>query len=208
MKFFIAATAFLGLAAATPTVEPLSLESRADGPAFVRVKTVKANGSGCPTGSAEITLDEATNSFTVSYSDFYTETPGRPKDRRKNCKIDINMEFEEGWQFSVLDTSTRGFAEIPRGVTGTCQNDFSFSQNPGKVVSARKALRGKWDGPFNLDAPVNIISWSRCGDHTGILELNSQCWLPRTQKEASIVVDSVSGSLDVIVAYQFRRCRH
>ncbi|RYP89236.1 hypothetical protein DL769_000141 [Monosporascus sp. CRB-8-3] len=191
---------FLGLVAAIPTSPPPAPEK-------VKVHSVRLLGSGCPKGSADVTVDATGTLFEATFSEYIVETGHgtTAKDWRKNCKLTINMEFDSGYQFSILETSMKGFAEIPHGAKGHCDNTFSFTGQRDQVNFGLN-LRGKYSGPFDLRTDPAIVSWSPCGGSTAILNMNTQCNLSPTHLPALIAVDSVSGKLTVKFAVQWQLC--
>ncbi|KXJ96283.1 secreted protein [Microdochium bolleyi] len=193
-------TLAVGLVAAAPSTP-------APAPKKVKVHSVKLLGSGCPEGTADVTVDATGSLFEATFSEYIVETgPGTvPSDWRKNCKLTINMEFDSGYQFSILETSMKGFAEIPKKAKGRCDNTFSFTGERGKV-NYGLSLPGPYTGAFDLETDTAVASWSPCGGSTAILNMNTQCNLTPTHLPALIAVDSVSGKLTVIFAVQWRYC--
>ena len=97
MKVFAAVTCLVGFAAAAPSV----LEARAgQAPSKVKVHGVSLLGSGCPKGSADVQVDATGTIFEATFSEYQVQTgPGtKAVDHRKNCKLTINMEFDDGFQ--------------------------------------------------------------------------------------------------------------
>jgi hypothetical protein len=84
-----------------------------------------------------------------------------------------------------------GFAQIPAGAKGTCDNIFSFSQTPLDRVKTSIDLPGNWDKNFDLTSKTGIMSWSPCGGSTAILNMNTQCSINPTTKQALIAVRSI-----------------
>ncbi|KAM3543948.1 hypothetical protein ARSEF1564_003169 [Beauveria bassiana] len=73
-------------------------------PSNVRIKGVSVLGSGCPAGTADVQcIGAEIASFT------------------------LNMEFDEDYHFSVLDTNMIGFAEIP--IKAKCTSTFFLYWN-------------------------------------------------------------------------------
>lgn len=70
-------------------------------PQSVRVLGVSLLGSGCPAGSADVQIDETKTLMEVTFSDYIVQTGPDTKaaDWRKNCKLTMNMAFDEGFQF-------------------------------------------------------------------------------------------------------------
>jgi len=208
-KFIVAL--FLGLAAALPTnpgTDDGPLLATRDRPQKVRVVHVGLIGTGCPPGSADVTVDATGSLFEASFSAFEVKTgPGtQSSDWRKNCKLIINLEFDAGFQFSILETTTRVFAQIPRGAKGDCDAFFFFTgQNQIKFPHP---LLGPINGENReLHANPGIVSFSPCGGSTAILNMNTQCSLRPTHLPALIAVDSISGKLTVKFAVNWQRCR-
>ncbi|RYP52332.1 hypothetical protein DL768_002482 [Monosporascus sp. mg162] len=190
----------LGLAAAVPTTP-------APAPEKVKVHSIALLGSGCPKGTADVTVDATGTLFEATFSKYIVETGKHTSasDWRKNCKLTINMEFDEGFQFSILETSMKGFAEIPKKAKGHCDNTFSFTGQKDAVRFGID-LKGHYSGDFDLYSDPAIIAWSPCGGSTAILNLNTQCNLNPTHLPALIAVDSVSGKLTVKFAVQWKYC--
>lgn len=160
-------------------------------PSHVRVVGVSLLGSGCPAGSADVQIDATKSLMEITFSEYIIQTgPGtRASDWRKNCKLTLNMEFDEGFQFSTLATDMKGFAQIPSGARGQCTNVFDFTGVQGQASYAIR-LDGPREGAFDLKADPDIVSWSPCGGQTAIMNMNTQCNISPTQQQALIAVCS------------------
>ncbi|POR33926.1 Uncharacterized protein TPAR_05885 [Tolypocladium paradoxum] len=201
MHFLTALVPFLGLAVAAP-------QGGGQAPKKVKINGISLLGSGCPAGTADVQVDATGHLFEATFSTYEVETgPGTtPIDWRKNCKLTLNMEFDPGFQFSVLDTDMIGFAEIPAGAKGQCTNTFSFTGNGAQNVKYAINLPGKYSGNFDLQSHPGILSWSPCGGSTAILNMNTACNISPTNLPALIAVDHISGKLTVKFAVQWRSC--
>ncbi|KXX76652.1 hypothetical protein MMYC01_207283 [Madurella mycetomatis] len=176
-------------------------------PSSVRVVGVSLLGSGCPAGTADVQIDATKTLMEVTFSEYIIQTgPGtRAADWRKNCKLTLNLEFDEGFQFATLATDMQGFAQIPKGSRGLCTNTFDFTGEDGSSVYT-VYLPGEREGPFKLSADPDVTSWSQCGGRTSIMNMNTQCYISPTQSQALIAVDRISGKLTLNVALEWRRC--
>jgi hypothetical protein len=87
---------FLGLVVAAPHNPPSSPV-----PSKVKIHGVSLLGSGCPAGSADVQVDATGTLFEATFSEYEVQTgPGtKAADWRKNCKLTLNMEFDEGFQY-------------------------------------------------------------------------------------------------------------
>ncbi|OAA74090.1 secreted protein [Cordyceps fumosorosea ARSEF 2679] len=201
MKFIGTLVSILGVAVAAPA------PSNGPAPSSVKIKGVSLLGSGCPAGTADVQVDATGTLFEATFSTYEVQTgPGtKAIDWRKNCKLTLNMQFDPGYQFSILDTDMIGFAEIPKGAKGQCSNTFSFTGNSQQVVFNQE-LNGHYSGPFDLKSKAGIESWSPCGGSTAILNMNTACAITPTHLPALIAVDHISGKLTVKFGIQWRYC--
>lgn len=90
---------FLGLAAAAPSAQLVAPQA-SDGPSAVRVVGVSLLGTGCPAGTADVQVDSSGELFEATFSAYevLTGPDTKASDWRKNCKLTLNMEFDEGFQ--------------------------------------------------------------------------------------------------------------
>lgn len=70
-------------------------------PTNVRVLGVSLLGSGCPAGSADVQIDATKTLMEVTFSEYIIQTgpDTRASDWRKNCKLTLNLEFDEGFSY-------------------------------------------------------------------------------------------------------------
>ncbi|KAK4236693.1 hypothetical protein C8A03DRAFT_16688 [Achaetomium macrosporum] len=176
-------------------------------PRNLRVTGVSVLGSGCPYGSADVTIAEGNTALDIRLSEYVVRTGPNTmaSDWRKNCKLTLNLEYDAGFQFSTLNTAMTGFAHIPSGVEGQCQNTFDFTGAPSQAKYGI-TLDGERDGRFSLSADPDLVTWSPCGGSTAIFNMNTQCWISPTEKQALIAVDRISSKLTIRVALQWRNC--
>ncbi|CAI4218826.1 unnamed protein product [Parascedosporium putredinis] len=169
-------------------------------------------GTGCPAGTADVQVDATGELFEATFSAYEVLTgPGtKASDWRKNCKLTMNLEFERGFQFSIMATDMIGYAEIPEGAHGSCKNTFSFTgqTSSGGIdkVDFDLGLDGHYSGDFDLHADPGIFSWSPCDGSTAILNMNTQCAISPTTESALIAVDHLSGKLTVQFRLAWRPC--
>lgn len=97
MRFLTLAAPFIGLAAAIPAPEPAPVNK----PSKVKIHGISLLGSGCPAGTADVQVDATGTLFEATFSAYEVQTgPGtKAIDWRKNCKLTLNMEFDQGFQY-------------------------------------------------------------------------------------------------------------
>ncbi|KAM3435263.1 hypothetical protein MY4824_004988 [Beauveria thailandica] len=200
---------FLGTVAAMLGITSTATAATGPAPSNVRIKGVSILGSGCPAGTADVQVDASGTLFEATFSAYQVQTgPGTQAVHwRRNCKLTLNMEFDQGYQFSVLDTNMIGFAEIPQGAQGKCTSTFSFTGTGGRHVEYSMAMLGLYRGYFDLMSHPSSGSWSPCGGSTAILNMNTACTINPTHLPALIAVDHVSGKFRVKFGVQWRVCR-
>lgn len=90
---------FLGLVAAAPSAQ-LAAPQTSESPNSVRILGVSLLGTGCPAGTADVQVDATGELFEATFSAYevLTGPNTRASDWRKNCKLTMNMEFDEGFQ--------------------------------------------------------------------------------------------------------------
>jgi hypothetical protein len=118
---------FSGLATATPIV----VDGFASGPSGheVSIEGLAFAGSGCPAGSVSGQLSSDLTTLTLLYDSFVAQAGNNipPSEYRKNCQLNVKIQYPSGWQFSVFKADYRGYAQIPTGDTGTCKATYYFS---------------------------------------------------------------------------------
>lgn len=139
---------FSGLATASPIVAP----AVGDAPSGHEVTIVGLAfaGSGCPAGSVSGQLSSDLTTITLLYASFVAQA-GKDipaSNYRKNCQLNVKIKYPQGYQFSVFKADYRGYAQIPKGDTGTCKATYYFSGDSRQVC----AMFTEYD-PFT-DSPI------------------------------------------------------
>jgi len=89
-------TVLMGLAAASPDSDS---KPTGEVPTNVKIHGISFLGSGCPKGSADLKFDNE-RGFVASFPDFIVKTGNGTAalDWRKNCKLTVNLEYDQGFQ--------------------------------------------------------------------------------------------------------------
>ena len=82
----------------------LGAPSAAAAPRNLRVVGASVLGSGCPSGTAEVKADASNTVFDIRLSDFVARSGPNvmAADWRKNCKLTLNLEYDQGFQYVYL----------------------------------------------------------------------------------------------------------
>jgi hypothetical protein len=68
-------------------------------------------------------------SFTLEFDQFVASIgPGvAVSESRKNCQLILDLQYPQGWSYSILQTTFRGYVAIDAGVTATQEAVYYFS---------------------------------------------------------------------------------
>ena len=182
----------------------------AQSPNEVRIDSISYAGSGCPAGSVAENLSDDYRAFTLLFDSYFAELgPLVPRsDNRKNCRINVDLSFPQGWSFSIVELDYRGYVSLDRNVSAVQQSDYYFQ---GQRGSAR--LTSSFYGPEDRDYEfrdtlgVTASVWSPCGANRA-LNISTQVRLASRDRRASglITLDSIDGQVTHIYGLRWRRC--
>lgn len=90
--------------------------------------------------SSQISSDRTT--MTLIFDSYISSIgPGiAVTEQRKNCQLNVDIEYPGGFQYSVLSADYRGYAAIQKGVTGTLKSTYYFSGQTAQVSIWYKIL--------------------------------------------------------------------
>ena len=176
------------------------------------IDVVAANGSGCPWGSADVTVSPDNTAFTVTYSQFIAQTGAgtKPTDFRKNCQLALNVHVPQGYTFAVAGADYRGFAHLERGATGSETANYYFQGEP-QTTRIRHDFTGPIDTDFERTDSVGIssLSFLPCGEER-YLNVNTELRVNRGQSSSTatsfMTMDSTDGSIDTVYHIAWKRC--
>ena len=193
----------------TPVPRPEPVLNR---PEYVRVRSVNYGGSGCPAGSVAINVTPDFSTFSMFWDSFIAEVgPGLPAfAKRKNCAVSIDLDFPQGWSYSVFSSSLRGYASLERGVDAVIQTSYYF-QGSSATASLRTNLTGPYDSYFKVRDTLGAteLVWSPCG-MSRALTVNFSVSLNNMRNRSGsglIAVDPIDGDMRRTIDLQWRRCR-
>ncbi|KAH7086148.1 hypothetical protein FB567DRAFT_63341 [Paraphoma chrysanthemicola] len=171
MKYTYAALALAAGAAATPASE---IVTRDPTPSSFKITNVVYGGSGCPQGSIDIKWNDS-RVFPINFSKEFTAkvgTKAEVADSRKNCQINIKLDFEPGFSFAIFSADYTGWADLDTGVTGTIKSTYYFSGET-EQSSAVSTLAGPIKAKYYKQDKVPVVQWSPCGSEA-LFNVNSE----------------------------------
>jgi len=177
-------------------------------PSEVYIKSLVYGGTGCPRGSAAVSVADDRQSFTLIFDKFVASTgPGVPiTESRRNCQLNVAMNYPAGWQYSVMTSVYRGYVQMENGVSGLHKSTYYF-QGEEQQFSSQASFRGPVDKDYVIADDIAMQSWSPCGESRS-LNINSQVRLMTQFQGTSgqMTQDSEDGKVKQILNFQWRRC--
>ncbi len=183
-----------------------------DVPSYVRIRSISYNGSGCPVNSVAQNVADDKKAFTLLFSEFIAEAgPGIPLSAtRRNCQLTIDMDFPQGYSYSIVTFDYRGYASLDRRVEATQKSSYYF-QGQTPTASFSSTLRGVYDQDYQFRDTLGLsaVVWSPCGAQRA-LNINSQVRVNNRlnpQGSGIMTIDSIDGQVVHKYGIQWKRCR-
>lgn len=183
----------------------------AQSPEYVRVRSINFAGSGCPAGSVATNVSPDRQAFTLLFDQYVAEVGSgiSAREKRKNCTINVDLDFPNGWSYTLFTVDYRGFVDLQRNLVGTQQTSYYFQ---GSAATAR--LTSKIVGPVSRDYQirdtlgVSAEVWSPCGARRA-LNMNTEVRIDNSRNsrgQGLMTIDSIDGQLKHIYGVKWRRC--
>jgi hypothetical protein len=112
-------------------------------------------GTGCPNGSASVTLSPDQKTLSILFDQYVVEAggeTGRVLDR-KGCNISIPVKVPHGYAISLIKVDYRGFNFLPRSAQSTFSVEYFFAGSRGPL-SFRNFRGPLWSGPLVGPTPI------------------------------------------------------
>lgn len=184
----------------------ISLSSEAQS---IRIGYPSYGGTGCPAGSASVTVSPDQSAITVLFDQFNAEAGqfvGRRFDR-KSCNLTIPVEVPNGYSVAIFKVDYRGFNLIPRGGMNRFDAEYFWAGSRGPTLS--RIFYGPLNDSFTLtdELMAQTMVWTPCGQSVNLrvnasMSVNSNARLDQTLG----MVDSADISSGLIYHIQYRRC--
>jgi Domain of unknown function (DUF4360) len=184
----------------------------------VNIIGVRMTGTGCSDSSAWANTTSDGKTLSVLFDNLIVDIGNgssnpQATSLKKNCRIFIDVQVPDGFQYGLSQTDYRGFSALPASAYGL----HRFTQIiPGQpIVSAREA---QLKGPIAKDYAVSIIQkpgrvvYSPCNQRAQTIELLTElqvAYLPNTKDRsiAQINLDSVDTGVHSTFVMSWRACK-
>ncbi len=175
----------------------------------IRLGVPGYGGTGCPSGSASVTLSPDFKTLTILFDQYVVESGGRTGRTisRKGCNLAIPVHVPQGYAVSLVNADYRGYVYLPVGSTATFHVEYFFAGSTGPVFD--KVFRGATDQDYLLENTLllNSLVWSRCGTSVN-LRSNSSMLVKNNSNSATALasVDSIDFKAGIIYHLRWKRC--
>ncbi len=167
-------------------------------------------GTGCPGGSASVTLSPDESALSILFDSYVAEAGFSAKKTvdRKSCNISIPVQVPSGYSVAIFQVDYRGFNLIPAaGAYTRLDTEYFWAGSRGPRF-ARVYSGPMSDNYTQSDGLVaQTLVWTPCGASVN-LRVNSSIMAQtnRRQDQTMITVDSADLTSGLIYHLQFRRC--
>lgn len=117
-----------------------------DASAALVIEAATINGSGCPAGTANVTVLSDGASIRITYGGYRAEVGAGAEatDIRKNCQINVEVQVPQGFTYTVARAEHFGSARLAAGATGLQATSYYFQGD-----SDTTQVTHKFTGPFD-----------------------------------------------------------
>jgi len=179
-------------------------------PTQVSINSISYGGTGCPQGSIGSFISADRETFTLIFDSYVASIgPGVPiTSTRKNCQLNINLQYPGGFQYSILSTVFRGYVGLDKGVTATQSSTYYFSGETSQSTCSA-SFTGPVSKDYEVETDIDLTStvWSPCGAPVA-LNIASSLLLRSSVASATGLMtdDSIDGKVTFVVGLQWQKC--
>jgi Domain of unknown function (DUF4360) len=167
-------------------------------------------GSGCPAGSAAISVAPDQKSLSVLFDQFATSaggTTGKVRDR-KACALTIPVKVPQGFSVAIFQVDYRGFNIIPKGGVNRFEAEYFWAGSQGPKVS-RYYYGPEEDSFYTGDTlAARTLVWTACGESVNF-RINASMLSTTNSKREQIegIIDSVDVDAGIKYHLTWRKCK-
>ncbi|MEU4213369.1 DUF4360 domain-containing protein [Streptomyces sp. NPDC026206] len=182
-------------------------------PDKIVIDVVSVNGSGCPAGTANVSVSPDNTAFTVSYSNYIAQVGvgAKPIDFRKNCQLSLNVHVPQGFTYAVARADYRGFAHLEKGATGLERANYYF-----QGMSQTAFVNHRFGGPVNDSwqttdtTDIDALVYAPCGAMR-YFNVNTELRVDAgtsdpTKTTSFLAMDSTDGSINTLYHFAWKEC--
>ena len=167
-------------------------------------------GTGCPAGTASVTLSPEQDAISILFDQFVAEAGSSTGKRvdRKNCNLAIPVQIPQGYSVSVIQTDYRGFNLVPSGGYNRLDTEYFWAGVRGPRFS--KVFSGPQNANYTQTNGIiaDTLVWTPCGASI-TLRVNSSIMAQSNSRmeQSMMTVDTADITSGLIYHVQWRRCQ-
>ncbi len=171
----------------------------------IRLGVPGYGGTGCPAGSASVTLSPDQKALTLIFDQFAAQVDRYKKLDRKSCNIAIPVHVPQGYSISIITADYRGYVTLPVGAQARFSAEYFFAGQRGP--RAERTFVGYQDTDYLITNNLGIeaLVWSPCGADVN-LRVNSAMALRTTGQDALATVDTADFKAGIVYKIQWKLC--
>jgi hypothetical protein len=169
-------------------------------------------GTGCPAGTASVSLTEDQQTLSILFDSFVVQAPTMQNAMfdRKSCNLRIPVRVGSGYQVALIAFDYNGFAAIPSGGRGNFEARYAYVGQARPAIF-RKSF-GAQIGNYSLKNELisTTVDWTPCStgkDLMMVVDANILAQTNNRRDATQLSIDSVDVSTGLLYKYQIRRCR-
>lgn len=170
-------------------------------------------GTGCPAGTASVSLTDDQSILSVLFDSFVAQapTPQNATFDRKSCNLRIPVSVGPGLQVALVAFDYRGFAAIPNGGRGTFEARYAYVGQRVPAIFRKNFAAGVADN-YSLKNELisTTIDWSPCSTGRDLMmtvDANILAVTNAQMQASNVSIDSVDVSAGLLYAIRLRRCQ-
>lgn len=176
----------------------------------IYIREIRANGSGCPSGTVSSVIGADGQSFVIIFNDMQLAYPPGNFAQTKSCTAVLQLHVPQGLQVSVGTINTSGYASLAQGHRAAQFSTYSFAGQP-LAGTFRTPLNGPFEDVYRFTDQVAISSlvWSRCGAQAPFMINTTLSLNTGNNRQGTAVLsnDTIDGEFKKILHIQWRYCR-
>lgn len=176
----------------------------------IRLGTPSYGGTGCPGGSASVSVSPDNSAISILFDQFITEagnTTGRRLDR-KSCNLSVPVQVPNGYSVAVFQVDYRGYNAVPRGAYNRFESEYFWAGARGPKIT--RQFNGPINDSYTLtdDLVARTVVWTPCGASVNLRVNASMLSMSNSRMEQTLgTVDSIDLSSGLVYHIRFQRCR-
>lgn len=167
-------------------------------------------GTGCPAGSASVSVSPNQSAISVLFDQFMAEAGGvtRKSFDRKSCNLTIPVQVPSGYSIAIFQADYRGYNMVPRGGKNRFDVEYFWAGSRGPRIS--RIFQGPVNDSFTItdELLAQTLVWTPCGQSVNLRVNASMSATTNNRREETLgMVDSADIGSSLIYHIRWQRCR-